>query len=95
MTQSSNVKPTDIKTDLDHSGHDHDHDDHGHDHDDHDHGGTDGGWLSHWPLLSALLILVIMQVIELGFKIHLQLPIALPIYSIAYLLAGYNVLYLA
>ena len=95
MTQSSNVKPTDIKTDLDHSGHDHDHDDHGHDHDDHDHGGTDGGWLSHWPLLSALLILVIMQVIELGFKIHLPLAIALPIYILAYLLAGYNVLLLA
>lgn len=36
-----------------------------------------------------------MQVIELGFKMHLPLAVALPIYISAYLLAGYNVLYLA
>ncbi|RZK75571.1 MAG: HAD family hydrolase, partial [Pedobacter sp.] len=72
--------------------HNHNHDDHDHDH---DHGAGDVGWLSHWPLLSALLILVIMQVLELGFQIHLPILISLPIYLVAYLLAGYNVLNLA
>jgi Cd2+/Zn2+-exporting ATPase len=83
--------------------HDHDHEDgdanHNHDHEhddhDHDHGGEDGGWLSHWPLVSAFAILIIMQALELAFKIHLPVAIALPIYIAAYLLAGYNVLYLA
>jgi Cd2+/Zn2+-exporting ATPase len=92
MTQNSNLHSKEIPNPHDHSGHDHDHD---HDDHDHDHGGADGSWLSHWPLLTALLILLIMQVMELGFKIHLQLLVALPIYSAAYLLAGYNVLYLA
>lgn len=97
MTQNNGANPEIIAGNHDHSGHDHDHnhDDHDHDDHDHDHGGEDGGWLSHWPLLSALIILIIMQVIELGFKIHLPLAIALPIYSGAYLLAGYNVLFLA
>jgi Cd2+/Zn2+-exporting ATPase len=96
MTQNNGANPEVIKEEHDHQGHDHDHehDDHDHDHD-HDHGEEGGGWLSHWPLLSALLILVVMQAIELGFKIHLPLAIALPIYSAAYLLAGYNVLFLA
>lgn len=107
MTQNNGTNPNIITENHDHSshdpshdhsGHNHDiegHDDHGHDHDDHDHGGEDASWLSHWPLLSALLILVIMQVLELGFKIHLPVFLALPIYIAAYLLAGYNVLFLA
>lgn len=96
MTQNNGANPEVIKEEHDHQGHDHDHehDDYDHDHD-HDHGEEGGGWFSHWPLLSALLILVVMQAIELGFKIHLPLAIALPIYSAAYLLAGYNVLFLA
>jgi len=52
-------------------------------------------WLSHWPLLTAFLMLVIMQVMELGFNLHLSLAISLPVYMSAYLLAGYNVLFLA
>jgi Cd2+/Zn2+-exporting ATPase len=108
MTQNNGANPEVIKEEHDHQGHDHDHDhddhdhdhddhDHDHDHDDHDHdhGEEGGGWFSHWPLLSALLILIVMQAIELGFRIHLPLAIALPIYSAAYLLAGYNVLFLA
>jgi Cd2+/Zn2+-exporting ATPase len=92
MTQNNGANPEVIKEEHDHQGHDHDHD---HDDHDHDHGEEGGGWYSHWPLLSALLILVVMQAIELGFKLHLPLAIALPIYSAAYLLAGYNVLFLA
>jgi Cd2+/Zn2+-exporting ATPase len=94
MTQNNGANPEVIKEEHDHQGHDHDHEHDDHDHD-HDHGEEGGGWFSHWPLLSALLILVVMQAIELGFKIHLPLAIALPIYSAAYLLAGYNVLFLA
>jgi Cd2+/Zn2+-exporting ATPase len=92
MTQNSTVDSKLIPEHHEHDdqGHDHDHGDH-----DHDHGGADEGWLSHWPLLAALVILLLMQVMELGFKIHLQSFVAIPIYSIAYLLAGYNVLYLA
>lgn len=52
-------------------------------------------WLSHWSLLTAFLILVVMQVMELGFNLHLPLAISLPLYMSAYLLAGYNVLLLA
>jgi Cd2+/Zn2+-exporting ATPase len=74
--------------------HNHDHGSEEHNHD-HVHGAGDAGWLSHWPLLLALLILVIMQVMELGFQIHLPILISLPIYLAAYLLAGYNVLILA
>jgi Cd2+/Zn2+-exporting ATPase len=92
MTQNNGANPEVIKEEHDHQGHDHDHE---HDDHDHDHGEEGGGWFSHWPLLSALLILVVMQAIELGFRIHLPLAIALPIYSAAYLLAGYNVLFLA
>jgi len=40
-------------------------------------------------------MLVIMQVMELGFNLHLSLAISLPVYMSAYLLAGYNVLFLA
>jgi Cd2+/Zn2+-exporting ATPase len=79
----------------DESGHDHEDSGHDHDHDDHNHGGGDSGWLSHWPLLTSFSILIVMQVIELGFKVHLPTTISLPIYITAYLLAGYNVLFLA
>ncbi|RZJ73331.1 heavy metal translocating P-type ATPase [Flavobacterium sp.] len=65
--------------------------DHGHDHDH----GSDSGWKSHWRLLVALAILAIMLTLEYGFQVVPKFPINLIIFSIAYLLAGYEVLYLA
>lgn len=67
--------------------------DHNHSHD-HDHA-QDGTWLSKWPLLTALLILIVMQILELGFQLEFNTWISLLIYSTAFLLAGYPVLYLA
>ena len=66
--------------------------DHSHDH---DHDQAQNSWLSKWPLLTALLILIVMQVLELGFKLELNSWLSLLIYTLAYLLAGYPVLYLA
>nr|WP_294900371.1 heavy metal translocating P-type ATPase [uncultured Pedobacter sp.] len=48
-----------------------------------------------WPLLTALLILILMQLLVLGFHIKLNKFIELGIYILAYLLAGYKVLDLA
>ncbi|RYE12142.1 MAG: hypothetical protein EOP45_23390, partial [Sphingobacteriaceae bacterium] len=28
----------------------------------------EGGWISHWPLLTALLILLVMLTLQFGFK---------------------------
>lgn len=71
----------------------------GHDHegkDEHNHGDErSDGWRSHWPLLAALAILLAMLVLEFGFKFSPPFPVDLIIYAAAYLLAGYNVLYLA
>lgn len=53
------------------------------------------GWKSHWQLLLAVLILFIMLTLEFGFNYVPGFPINLIIFSIAYLLSGYNVLYLA
>lgn len=67
-----------------------------HEDDGHNHGSTENKtWLSHWPLLTALLILVVMQILEFGFSVSFTLIISLIIYITAYLLAGYNVLNLA
>lgn len=64
--------------------------------DEHDHDGEYAtGWKTHLPLLSSLAILLVMQVLELGFKFKPVFPVDLIIYIIAYLLAGYNVLNLA
>ena len=66
------------------------------DNDGHDHGnGEEAGWKSHWPLLAALAILLVMLVFEFGFKYNPAFPTDLIIYSAAYLLAGYPVLNLA
>ncbi|OXA69063.1 cadmium-translocating P-type ATPase [Flavobacterium aquidurense] len=67
------------------------------DSDGHDHGAedTDSGWKSHWQLLLAIVILVIMLVLEFGFKFVPPFPADLIIFTAAYLLAGYNVLYMA
>ena len=72
-------------------------DEHDHEEDDeHNHGEEDSdGWKSHWPLLSSLAILLVMLVLEFGFKFKPVFPVDLIIYVIAYLLAGYNVLNLA
>ncbi len=52
-------------------------------------------WLSHWPLLTSLAILLVMLVLEFGFAYKPAFPFDLVIYATAYLLAGYNVLNLA
>lgn len=70
--------------------HDHTHD-HGHAHEGHE----QNSWLNHWPLLVALLVLVVMQVLELGFKVHIGTWPSLLIYGSALLLAGYPVFALA
>lgn len=86
-----------------HTGHDHkDHGHEGHEHDEHDdddghnHGsGEPESWQSHWPLLTALAIVLVMLTLEYGFNIRFNNYIQLAIFIPAYLLAGYNVLELA
>ncbi|WP_462265651.1 heavy metal translocating P-type ATPase [Mucilaginibacter sp.] len=52
-------------------------------------------WLSHWPLLTALLILIVMLTLENAFKYQPPFPVNLIIFLIAFGLAGYNVLAMA
>lgn len=72
-------------------------DEHDRDHDhDHDHGSVEaGGWIGHWPLLTALLVVIVMMVLEYGFQVRFNQVVQLIIFLPAYLLAGYNVLLLA
>jgi Cd2+/Zn2+-exporting ATPase len=65
----------------------------GHDHG--DKGKSQPGWKTHWDLLLALLILIILLVLEYGFKIEIPKITSLVINGIAYLLAGRMVLDLA
>jgi Cd2+/Zn2+-exporting ATPase len=74
-----------------HEGHDHGDDDHDHDHGD----GGETGWLAHWPLLTALVVVLVMMVLEYGFHLKFSKPVQLCIFVPAYLLSGYNVLALA
>lgn len=53
------------------------------------------GWKSHWQLLLAIVILFTMLVLEFGLDFIPAFPVNLIVFAIAYLLAGYNVLYLA
>ncbi len=53
------------------------------------------GWKAHWPLLTALGILILMLVLEFGVDFQPAFPVDVIIYGVAYLLAGYNVLLLA
>lgn len=53
------------------------------------------GWKSHWQLLSAIAILFSMLALEYGFDYIPPYPYSLAIYAAAYVLSGYNVLYLA
>jgi len=67
--------------------------DDGHSHDEATENGA--GWKAHWDLLLALLILIVLLVLEYGFKIELLKIPSLIINGIAYLLAGRKVLDLA
>lgn len=55
----------------------------------------ESGWKSHWQLLLAIVILFVMLTLEFGFEYVPPFPFNLIIFGIAYLLAGYNVLYMA
>ncbi len=66
--------------------------------DGHDHGHVvkdQPGWKTHWDLLLALSILIVLLVLEYGFKIELPKIPSLAINLVAYLLAGRKVLDLA
>ncbi len=65
--------------------------DDGHRHD----GEEKAGWKTHWELLLALLILIVLLVFEYAFKVEITRPVAFVINAIAYVLAGRNVLNLA
>lgn len=96
INDSEEVNPKAIKMEKEeHDGHNHEE----HSNDDvHDHDNDsqeDSGWKSHWQLLLAILILLVMLTLEFGFAYVPEFPINLIIFSIAYLLAGYNVLYMA
>ncbi|MFA4870598.1 MAG: heavy metal translocating P-type ATPase [Pedobacter sp.] len=75
--------------------HNHTHQVHSDD-DGHNHGSEEpSNWLSHWPLLTSLAVVVVMMVLEYGFHITFNTLTQLIIFIPAYLLAGYNVLNLA
>lgn len=69
--------------------------DDGHEHAGSGVGNDEAGWKSHWDLLLALAILVVLLVLEYGFKIEVPNIPALIINLVAYLLAGRKVLNLA
>nr|WP_294876136.1 heavy metal translocating P-type ATPase [uncultured Pedobacter sp.] len=78
----------------------HDHkENHQHEHSDddgHNHGAEEpSGIIGHWPLLTALAIIIVMMVLEYGFGIVFSNVIQLAVFIPAYLLAGYDVLALA
>ncbi|RZM23730.1 MAG: cadmium-translocating P-type ATPase [Pedobacter sp.] len=75
----------------------HNHQRHEHSDDDgHNHGAeVPSGLMGHWPLLTALVVVVAMMVLEYGFDIRFDTLVQLIIFIPAYLLAGYNVLQLA
>ncbi len=77
---------------------DHDHkegDDHDHDHNEGIAAAEKPAWREHWDLILSLIILAVLLVMEFGFKYKLPNAIALTVNAIAYLLAGWNVLYMA
>mgnify|MGYP003576684591 CR=1 FL=1 len=61
----------------------------------HGHDQEESGWRSHWDLLLALFILIVVLVMEYGFKIELSNAASLAINLVAYILAGRSVLNLA
>lgn len=56
--------------------------------------GTEG-WRGHWPLLLAIAILFAMLALEYGYDFIPVFPYNFVIYAVAYLLSGYNVLFMA
>ncbi len=69
---------------------------HSHDEDEHNHSMKEVSvWTDQWPLLTALGILTV--VLSLEYIVHFRFPeyVEISIYTLAYILAGYNVLYLA
>lgn len=83
-----------VQTNHNHTGHDHT-ETHSDD-DGHNHGAEESsGWLSHWPLLTSLAVVVVMMVLEYGFHLTFNTITQLIIFVPAYFLAGYNVLNLA
>lgn len=54
----------------------------------------DLGIKAHWQLLLAIAMLFTMLILEFGFKYVPAFPFDLIVYGVAYLLAGYNVLYM-
>jgi len=69
---------------------------HVHEDDGHNHGAAaPQGWLGHWPLLTALVIIMVMMLLEYAFHFCFSTLLQLGIYIPAYLLSGYNVLGLA
>ncbi len=96
MKQNRNIKPgEDLQLDNlekitdEHSGHTHSDDD------EHEHGKEEAGWKAHWDLLLALAILIVLLVLEYGFKITLPNIPSLIINTIAWILAGRKVADLA
>ncbi|WP_316814941.1 heavy metal translocating P-type ATPase [Pedobacter nyackensis] len=66
------------------------------DDDGHNHGAEEpSSWLSHWPLLTSLAVVIVMMVLEYGFHTTFNTVTQLIIFVPAYFLAGYNVLNLA
>jgi Zn2+/Cd2+-exporting ATPase len=53
------------------------------------------GWKQHLPLLFAIAILFAMLALEYGYNYRPDFPYNLAIYLVAYILSGYNVLYMA
>ncbi len=86
------MEKQDIKNKKHHEGEDQK-DAEGHNHD--AIGEESTGWKSHWQLLLAIAILFAMLTLEFGFDYIPEFPVNLVIFAIAYLLSGYNVLYLA
>ena len=79
------TKVTDNKSEHEHT-----------DADGHDHGSEESpGWKSHWDLLLALFILLVMLVLKFGFHFTPLKWIDFGIHFIAFLLAGWRVLDLA
>ncbi len=83
LTKLTDEKPLDTHTEDD--GHDHANET----------GKEASGWKTHWDLLLALAILLVLLVLEYGFKIKIQNTVALIVNLIAYFLAGRKVLDLA
>ena len=52
-------------------------------------------WIENWNLLTALFILAVLLVMEYAFEVTLPKYIALSVNAVAYLLAGWSVLYMA